>query len=87
MWAAGHANDAPRMAAVETAKLLLGAGADISRVDDRGRNALMIAASRGHTEMVRFLMDKGATTDRKDKSGRTAHDLATNEELRALLPR
>ncbi len=87
MWAAGHANDAPRLAAIETAELLLEAGADLSRVDNRGRDALMIAASRGHAQMVRFLIGKGAKTDRKDRSGKSAHDLATNDELRTLLAR
>jgi ankyrin repeat protein len=87
MWAAGHANDAPRLVAIETAELLLEAGADLSRVDNRGRSALMIAASRGHTQMVRFLIGKGATMDGKDRSGKSAYDLATNDELRTLLSR
>ncbi len=85
MWAAGHANDAPRLAAIETAEMLLDAGANISRQDNRGRNALMIAASRGHAQMVSFLIGRGAKTDTKDKSGKSAYDLATNDDLRALL--
>ncbi|MCT4373283.1 ankyrin repeat domain-containing protein [Yangia mangrovi] len=40
MWAAGHANDAPAPDGVETARLLLEAGARIDRQDDRGRSAL-----------------------------------------------
>lgn len=85
MWAAGHANDAPASDGIAAATLLLDAGARIDRRDNRGRDALMIAASRGHRDMVVFLLEHGADPTARDKKGLSAADLATNDAVRALL--
>lgn len=85
MWAAGHANGAPAKDGIETAKLIIAAGADIHRRDDRGRDALMIAAERGHREMVAFLLEQDADPEARDKTGLRAADLAKSEAVRKLL--
>jgi ankyrin repeat protein len=85
MWAAGHANDAPAADGVAVAGILLDAGAELQRRDDRGRTALMIAAQRGHREMVTFLLGRGADPTLRDKAGLSAADLAPDDAVRALL--
>lgn len=85
MWAAGHANDVPAKEALATIDLLLSRGADLDRRDDRGRNALMIAAERGHEDVVRHLMETGADPLVKDRDGKTAIDLAAKPSIRFLL--
>ena len=50
--------------------------------------ALMAAASRGHADIVRVLLAKGAKTDARDKQGDTAYGLAllsTTPEREAVL--
>ncbi|MFZ7091242.1 ankyrin repeat domain-containing protein [Primorskyibacter sp. 2E233] len=84
-WVAGHANDAPANDGIKTAMLLLKAGANVKHRDDRGRDALMIAAQRGHAEMVAFLLAEGADATRRDKTGKSAADLAMTPEIAALL--
>lgn len=85
MWAAGHANDAPAADGVAVSGLLLDAGAAIDRRDDRGRTALMIAAERGHRQMVAFLLERGANPAARDKAGLSAADLAATDAIRQLL--
>ena len=85
MWAAGHADSAPASGALATVKLLLAKGAKVDLLDDRGRSALMIAASLGHVEIVRTLLAAGADKGLRDKGGKRAADLAVSDELRQLL--
>jgi len=85
MWAAGHTNDAPAADGLVVAEILLKAGADIHRCDDRGRNALMIAAGRGHRGMVAFLLEHGANASVRDKQGMASADLALDDDIRLLL--
>ncbi|MDH3659979.1 MAG: ankyrin repeat domain-containing protein [Alphaproteobacteria bacterium] len=85
MWAAGHANDVPADEAIATIELLLTRGASIDLQDDRGRSALMIAAERGHGEVVRHLMAAGADRLQQDKNGKRALDLAADPSVRSLL--
>jgi len=49
---------------------------DVNGVDDDGWTALMYAANAGHTEIVRFLIEKGADVHVKTHSGLTASQLA-----------
>lgn len=85
IWAAGHANDAPAADGIRTATLLLDAGAGLERKDNRGRTALMVAADRGHSEMVGLLLGRGADRTATDISGDTAASLAATNDIRAML--
>ena len=57
---------------VETALLLLQAGADKNVRDGKGRTAVMLATCNGHTEIVRWLLQAGAGKNMRDGEGRTA---------------
>ena len=85
MWACGYEEGVGTGAAVEVVELLLGAGASIDAVDNRGRTALMIAAELGHDAIVELLLDRGADRRIADKSGKRAADLAATAGLREKL--
>jgi len=55
----------------ESVRLII-AGAAIDIQDNDGWTALMWAASSGHAEIVRVLIDQGAAIDIEDNDGRTA---------------
>jgi ankyrin repeat protein len=61
---------------IKTLTLLLGAGLDINAADTTGRTALHGAALQGYDRVVRFLAERGATLDVKDKRGFTPLDVA-----------
>jgi hypothetical protein len=67
---AGDANDdllaACRAGDLAAAKSSIEKGAAIETKTPYGQTPLYIAAMNGHEEVVRFLLDKGATTDVKD---------------------
>jgi ankyrin repeat protein len=71
------------------AKLLLSRGADINSPDrDSKATPLHYSASWGRTEMVSYLLDKGADAGRKNKAGKSAAELAEssgNEEVARLI--
>lgn len=85
MWAAGYAEEAGTQDMDEIIKLLIARGAHLDDRDNRGRTALMIAAAVGHTAAAELLIAGGADTAALDKAGKSARDLAANEELRARL--
>ncbi len=85
MWAAGYPNIVTAQDGLATAELLVAQGASIHAVDDRGRSALMIAAERGHAEMVKWLMEHGADAALRDKQGKTAAELASDAAVLAAL--
>ena len=60
-------------------------GVHVDDSDNRGRTALMIAAALGHTSAAELLLSRGADAAARDKSGKSAGDLAANEVLRARL--
>jgi ankyrin repeat protein len=66
-------------------KLLLSSGAKVDLVDDRGRDALMIAAGLGHGAIVQALLDAGADRTFRDKTGKSAIDLASTPEVKAII--
>ena len=68
-------NAGPEQNTIDAMTLLLAKGADVNAVNDNGESALHIAVTRGDA-LVRFLVEKGATLDLKDKSGRTPLDVA-----------
>jgi ankyrin repeat protein len=61
--------------------LLLQAGADPVHVSEFGRTPLMIAAQRGHLEIVQCLLQRqpSAVLNARDEDGNTALLLAVNE--------
>jgi uncharacterized protein len=85
MRAAGHADNVAEEAGAQTVKLLIARGAKIDFVDDRGRNALMIAAGRGHAAIVQTLLAAGADRSARDKAGKTVADLAATPDIKAML--
>ncbi len=87
MWAAGHSNDVPVEEGLETVRLVVARGAALNLADDRGRTALIIAAERGHSEIVALLVDAGADAGLRDASGSSASDLAGNDDVLKALKR
>ncbi len=85
MWAAGHADNVVEAEGLRTVELLLARGAKIDLVDDRGRSALMIAASLDHGAIARALLAAGADRALRDKAGKSAADLAGGAEARAIV--
>ncbi len=85
MWAAGHSDEAGAADVKATIELLILRGAHADDVDDRGRTALMTAAVLGRTVAAGALMKAGADVSLKDKSGKTAADLAGDDALRTAL--
>ena len=85
MWAAGHDEGVGAAAVGRVVDLLLTHGAIIDDADNRGRTALMIAASLGDPAVIDILLQHGADRGLKDKEGKTALDLAPNTEVRAKL--
>ena len=61
---------------IESARLLLAAGAPVNGTRDNGQAALHGAALWGWNDFVRFLADRGAQLDLKDRAGTTALDIA-----------
>jgi ankyrin repeat protein len=51
------------------------------------RGHRLMASAWGHVDAVRFLLSKGADTTLKDKEGKTALDVASRADMRALLSR
>ena len=85
MWAAGHDEGVGATAIGRVIDLLLARGAKLDDADNRGRTALMIAASLGDAAVVDILLQRGADRRLKDKEGKTALALAPNVEVRAKL--
>ena len=61
-----HANTSAKV------NLLIANRAEINAKDAQGKTALMEAAGRGHTDVVRVLLDKGADTNAVDQAGNNA---------------
>jgi len=57
--------------AMQAVKLAVEYGADVTTTNEAGDTALHGAASRGYNTMIRFLLEKGAKLDAKNKNGRT----------------
>ncbi len=58
------------------AKILLDAGAQVDAHGIDGWTPLHSAASQGHAELVRLLLERGADPDARLRGGLTARDLA-----------
>lgn len=66
-------------------KALIDAGADVRAANKQGQTALMEAAENDDLESVKVLIDAGSEVNAKNKEGDTAWDLASNQEVEALL--
>jgi RNA polymerase primary sigma factor len=65
------------LAGVQTAvRFHIRRGDDVNATDDKGRSALILAASRGHTETCRLLLEAGADPCILDNDGNDALSLA-----------
>jgi ankyrin repeat protein len=71
---------------IETAKLLIAAGANVNAVNERGQSSLHAATQLGWTQFVRFLAANGAKLDIKDRAGVTPLDIATGRAGGASRP-
>jgi hypothetical protein len=71
---------------IETAQLLIDAGADLEARSASGATALHTAAFLCREEILRALIARGADRDAKDQSGSTAHDSVAGpfEEVRPV---
>jgi ankyrin repeat protein len=65
---------------IATTQVLLAAGLDINATDSQGRTAAHGAAVWGLTDVVKFMHEKGAKLDLKDKKGLTSLDAALGKE-------
>ncbi|KAJ3353286.1 Palmitoyltransferase Hip14 [Entophlyctis luteolus] len=63
---------AARAGQIQTAALLIQSGADPTRFDKQGYNAMHLASHAGHAFMLLFLAAKGVDCDAPDSMGRTA---------------
>jgi len=71
-WVYDQTYDEGPAARLEAVKLCHELGSDVNAVNTMGLTALMGAANRGSDDIIRFLVEKGAKLDVKDKEGRDA---------------
>ncbi len=69
---------------IESARILLEAGADVNYATSEDGSALVVATASGHEKFALFLLEKGADPDAKDGYGITALHWAIQEGLHAL---
>ena len=70
-WVFDQTYDEGAGALLEAVKLCAELGMDVNAVNSMGLTALHGAANRGSDDIIRFLVEKGAKLDVKDKEGRT----------------
>ena len=70
------------VADLEMVKLLIASGAEVNQKNFRGATALMVAAGAGTPSVVRYLLEKGADVNARDREGNSV--LAYAEERREL---
>jgi ankyrin repeat protein len=79
---------AARLGSVESARILLDAGAGVNDTAPDGTSALLMAAYSGHVELAEFLLDRGAKPDAETAGYTALHITALTgdmELVKALL--
>lgn len=72
-------------AKADVLEALIDAGADVRAANKEGQTALMEAASNGDVESVKLLIAAGSEINARNKDGESAWDLASNDDVRAML--
>src|SRR6185436_19417363 len=70
-WVVDQTYDEGQAALLEAVKLCYDLGMSVDDVNSMGLTAIHGAANRGSDEIIKFLVEKGAKLDVKDKEGRT----------------
>jgi ankyrin repeat protein len=76
----------PGASNIEALKMLIAAGLDVNAFNLNGQTALHVAAQRGADDVVKLLVENGASMDLRDKQKRTALDLASGVGVRGRTP-
>lgn len=71
---------------IELAKMLLDAGANINATNNNGQTSLHAAARMDMKDFVRFIGERGANLEAKDRSGATPLDIAEGRTGTAARP-
>jgi ankyrin repeat protein len=71
---------------IEMAKMLLDAGANINAANNNGQTALHAAARMDMKDFVRFIGERGANLEAKDRTGSTPLDIAEGRTGTAARP-
>jgi len=70
----------------QTVEVLKAAGATMPEIPDKEKNTLLFEyAEKGLTGGVLMALQAGADANHKDRCGKTALDVATNDEVKAAL--
>jgi ankyrin repeat protein len=75
-WVVDQTYDEGQAALLEAVKLCFELGLSVNDVNSMGLTAVDGAANRGSDEIIKYLVEKGAKLDVKDKEGRTPLDWA-----------
>ncbi|NOU14648.1 MAG: sigma-70 family RNA polymerase sigma factor [Methylococcaceae bacterium] len=59
-------------------------GIEVNAIDEKGRSPLILAASKGHTETCRILLEAGADPRMQDKEGNDALTIALGRKMDIL---
>jgi uncharacterized protein len=70
-WVVDQTYDEGPAALLDAVRLCLDLGLDVNAINTMGLTAMHGAANRGSDDIIRFLAEKGARLDVKDKEGRT----------------
>jgi ankyrin repeat protein len=68
------------MSSVELARLLIAKGADVNAVSNKGVTPLMVAAAHDNPPLMGVLVQSGADLDTKTPAGKTALDIAKDNQ-------
>lgn len=66
---------------MELAELLIGANADINKIDEDGQTELHYAVQHGRKKMAMLLINHGAITNVIDKDGQSPLELAAERRM------